>query len=64
MPEKRTAEACSPERASAPVCRWRTSAETLDITEALERIEALLIRLDDRLRTATPAERPSEEVRK
>jgi hypothetical protein len=44
------AERRPPERGSAPVCRWRTSAETLDLIEALERIEALLIRLDDRLR--------------
>ena len=33
-----------------PVCRWRTSAETLDVIEALERIEALLFGLDERLR--------------
>ncbi|MEX2247293.1 MAG: hypothetical protein WEC75_11475 [Dehalococcoidia bacterium] len=37
-----------------PPCRWRTSAETLDLIEALERIEALLIRLDERLRPAAP----------
>ena len=34
----------------APPCRWRTSGETLDLIEALERIEALLLRLDERLR--------------
>jgi hypothetical protein len=37
---------------SSPVahaCRWRTSAETLDLIEALERIEALLSRLDERI---------------
>jgi hypothetical protein len=32
-------------------CRWRTSSETLDVIEALERIEALLVRLDERVRT-------------
>jgi hypothetical protein len=37
----------SPDR--TPACRWRTSAETLDVIEALERIEALLLRLDERL---------------
>jgi hypothetical protein len=39
-----------PERQSAPACRWRTSAETLDLIEALERIEALLVRIDERTR--------------
>jgi hypothetical protein len=37
-----------------PVCRWRTSAETLDLIEALERIEALLLRLDERLAQVPP----------
>ena len=41
------------------VCRWRTSAETLDLIEAFERIEALLIRLDDRLRLL---EAPRDEL--
>jgi hypothetical protein len=36
----------------APLCRWRTSAETLDLIEALERIEAMLLRLEDRVRKA------------
>ena len=43
--------------ATAPACRWRTSAETLDLIEALERIEALLLRLEERLDSTTvPAE--------
>ena len=46
-------------REPAPLCRWRTSAETLDLIEALERIEALLVRMDARLQKqaviATPA---------
>ena len=33
-----------------PPCRWRSSDETLDVMEALERIEALLIALDERVR--------------
>ena len=37
-------------RAVPPSCRWRTSDETLDVIEALERIEALLARLDERVR--------------
>jgi hypothetical protein len=32
------------------MCRWRTSDETLDLIEALERIEALLIRLSEQQR--------------
>jgi hypothetical protein len=40
------------ERMVTPLCRWRTSAETLDLIEALERIEALLLRLDERMRSA------------
>ena len=40
----------TPERLPASVCRWRTSGETLDVIEALERIEALLVRLDERVR--------------
>lgn len=51
------------ERAQVPVCRWRTSAETLDLIEALERIEALLLRLDDRLRQIAPPETEREKVR-
>jgi len=45
------------ERAPEPPagCRWRTSAETLDVIEALERIEALLLRLDERLHQALTA---------
>jgi len=50
------ADQLRPEQLTAPACRWRTSAETLDLIEALERIEALLIRLDDRLRTAAPSD--------
>ena len=46
MPEERPVER------TTPLCRWRTSAETLDLIEALERIEALLLRLDERIRTA------------
>jgi hypothetical protein len=42
-------------RTSEPACRWRTSAETLDLIEALERIEALLLRLDERMRPAAEA---------
>jgi hypothetical protein len=38
------------QRNSAPPCRWRTSGETLDLIEALERIEALLVQLDERMR--------------
>jgi len=45
MPEERPIER------TTPLCRWRTSAETLDLIEALERIEALLLRLDERIRT-------------
>jgi hypothetical protein len=43
-----------------PLCRWRTSAETLDLIEALERIEAALRRLEQQLpaRAEPPAERP------
>jgi hypothetical protein len=43
-----------------PLCRWRTSAETLDLIEALERIEAMLMRLEDRVRVLSA---PSEDVR-
>lgn len=46
-----------PERVAGPPCRWRTSAETLDLIEALERIEALLIRLDERVREGSDAKR-------
>ena len=46
------------ERAT-PVCRWRTSAETLDVIEVLERIEALLLRLDARLRWLDEQPHPS-----
>jgi hypothetical protein len=44
------------ERSASPTCRWRTSAETLDVIEALERIEALLVRLDERARSLTAAD--------
>jgi hypothetical protein len=44
------------QRGSGPVCRWRTSAETLDVIEALERIEALLLRLDERMRAVEARE--------
>jgi hypothetical protein len=44
-----------PSRPPAPPCRWRTSAETLDLIEAIERIEALVNVLSDRLRELTPA---------
>lgn len=40
-----------------PLCRWRTSAETLDLIEALERIEATVMRLDERLRKAEERQR-------
>ena len=43
--------------ATAPACRWRTSAETLDLIEALERIEALLLRLEERLDATKPPAR-------
>ena len=36
-------------------CRWRSSSETLDIIEALERIEAVLNAVDARLRLAEAA---------
>jgi hypothetical protein len=52
------------DRTPAPVCRWRTSAETLDLIEALERIEALLIRVDDRVRALAPPESDVEKVRR
>jgi hypothetical protein len=43
-------------RVGVPACRWRTSSETLDVIEALERIESLLIRIDQRLQqTEQPA---------
>jgi hypothetical protein len=42
-----------------PACRWRTSAETLDLIEALERIEALLLRLDERLGSMAAPSTPS-----
>jgi hypothetical protein len=48
------------QRGSAPACRWRTSGETLDLIEALERIEALLLRLDERMRQAEVRESASE----
>ncbi len=48
----------------SPPCRWRTSDETLDVIEALERIEALLSRLDERLKrieaSAPPPIDPAE----
>ncbi len=47
---------------SGRVCRWRTSAETLDLIEALERIEALLVRLDDRVRGLAAVTGQAEEV--
>jgi hypothetical protein len=37
-----------------PACRWRTSAETLDLLEAIERIEAMLDRLEAGLRGPAP----------
>ena len=51
-----------PNERVTPACRWRTSAETLDLIEALERIEALLLRLDERVRVVGPigAEQPAE----
>ena len=49
-----------PSERATPVCRWRTSAETLDVIEVLERIEALLLRLDDRLRALAPREELAE----
>jgi hypothetical protein len=52
-----------PKDPALPPCRWRTSAETLDLIEALERIEALLIRLDERLRVLTPGGDRIEEGR-
>jgi hypothetical protein len=57
------AEERPPDRVPAPVCRWRTSTETLDIIEALERIEALLIRLDDRVRALASPESRREGMR-
>ena len=51
------------ERSASPTCRWRTSAETLDVIEALERIEALLIRLDERLRLLAPREEQLAEAK-
>jgi hypothetical protein len=61
MTEQRPAD-----RAGLPACRWRTSAETLDLIEALERIEALLIRLDERLlpRTVDPHAAERSDTRK
>ena len=47
-----------PSERSTPVCRWRSSAETLDVIEALERIEALLLRLDARLGWIAEPARP------
>lgn len=44
MPERDT------QNRASPPCRWRSSDETLDVIEALERIEALLLSLDERLR--------------
>jgi hypothetical protein len=56
MPDERPVER------TTPLCRWRTSAETLDLMEALERIEALLLRLDERIRQVTDQSgRPGEE---
>lgn len=43
------------DRSLATVCRWRTSGETLDVIEALERIESLLLRLESRLRAVEEA---------
>jgi len=43
----------------SPSCRWRTSDETLDVIEALERIEALLARLDERLKRIEAAVPPA-----
>ena len=50
-----------PESARAPACRWRTSAETLDLIEALERMESLLVRLDQRLSRLQGAETSQDE---
>ncbi len=44
------------DRVTTPSCRWRTSSETLDVIEALERIEALLLRLEERLPLADARE--------
>jgi tetrahydromethanopterin S-methyltransferase subunit B len=52
-----------PSERSTPVCRWRTSSETLDVIEVLERIEALLLRLDDRMRALNPREEPLVEAK-
>ena len=41
-----------------PLCRWRTSAETLDLIEALERIEASLFRLEEHVRLLPPGHGP------
>jgi hypothetical protein len=47
-------------RPSAPLCRWRTSAETFDLVEAVERIEALLNLVSEQLRAITsPPDRVS-----
>jgi len=60
------------DRAPTPACRWRTAAETLDVIEALDRIEAVLTSVDQRVRrleaelallAAAPAGgRPSEPL--
>jgi hypothetical protein len=56
MPDERPVER------TTPLCRWRTSAETLDMIEALERIEVLLLRLDERIRQVTDqSSSPGEE---
>jgi hypothetical protein len=52
-----------PTRTPAPLCRWRTSAETLDMIEALERIEALLLRLDARMRPQDAGQAPADELK-
>jgi hypothetical protein len=49
------------DRPGTPACRWRASSETLDVIEALERIEALLLRLDQRL-ARTDALTPKPET--
>jgi hypothetical protein len=53
----------APPPPAQPPCRWRSSAETLDVTEALERIEALLLRLESRL-TSLEGRAQREEVRR
>lgn len=56
--------AANPPDRALPVCRWRTSSETVDVVEALERIEALLIRIDERLTQLTEPTPESKAVRR